>query len=185
MVVWHQTPAYRPHMPWPAEYSMFTYGIRHLLTDHTCHGPLNTARLRMVVWHQTPAYRPHMPWPAEYRTFTYGIRHLLTDHTRHGPLNTARLRMVSDTCLRTTHSRHNTHGCHFMGYSFSLAARYLLYAPYTHNSITTSFVTPVVEHWLGKAIFNIICGLSSLFIIFLPYKHSFCSGLQVQPYHII
>ena len=121
--VWHQTPAYRPHTPWPGEYSTFTYGIRHLLTEHTRHGPANTACLRMAsdtclqtthamarriqhvyVWHQTPAYRAHTPWPGEYSMFTYGIRHLLTDHTRHGPANTACLRMASDTCLQTTHA---------------------------------------------------------------------------------
>ena len=38
---------------------------------------------------------------------------------------------------------------HYMGYSFRLAARYLLYAPFTDNTAHT-FVAPVVEQWLKQ-----------------------------------
>ena len=43
--------------------------------------------------------------------------------------------------------------CRHMGYSFRLAARVILYAPsHRHDSTTTAFVTPVVEHWLEREI---------------------------------
>ena len=41
-------------------------------------------------------------------------------------------------------AREKTHCCHYMDYSFRLAARLLLHAP----SQGQVFVTPVVEYWL-------------------------------------
>ena len=44
-----------------------------------------------------------------------------------------------------------------MGYSFRLAARVLLYASSYRQDGTyhTAFVTPVVDHWLEREIYNL------------------------------
>ena len=57
----------------------------------------------------------------------YGIRHMVNDNS----------------------VREESHFCHYMDYSFQLVARDLLYTSPYRNRIahTTSFVTPVVEHW--------------------------------------
>ena len=59
----------------------------------------------------------------------YGAGHVIKDHS----------------------AREETHCSHYMGYSFTLAARVLLYTP---DSIahTTAFLTPVMEHWLEQEI---------------------------------
>ena len=42
---------------------------------------------------------------------------------------------------------------HYMGYSFQLAARNLLYAPFTDRIIhNTAYVTPVEPYWLEREI---------------------------------
>ena len=61
--------------------------------------------------------------------------------------------MASDIWLRTILIvRKETRCCH-IGYSFRLTARVLLYAPsHRQDSTYTTFVTPVVEHWLEREI---------------------------------
>ena len=44
-------------------------------------------------------------------------------------------------------AREESHCHYYMGYSFQLATRGLLYAP-LHRQDRTAFVTPVVKHWL-------------------------------------
>ena len=63
-----------------------------------------------------------------FYTWSYVITHMLKDHS-----------VRDKTCC-----------FHYMGYSFWLAARVLLYAP-SHIQDGT-FVTPVVEHWLQQEI---------------------------------
>ena len=46
---------------------------------------------------------------------------------------------------------------HFVGYSFQLAARNLLYAlSHGQNSTYHDFVTPVVEHWQEREIAQLV-----------------------------
>ena len=61
--------------------------------------------------------------------------------------------MASDIWLRTILIVRKETRCRYIGYSFRLTARVLLYAP-SHSRIkhTTAFVTPVVEHWLEREI---------------------------------
>ena len=47
---------------------------------------------------------------------------------------------------RTTQIVREETRCRHIGYSFRLTARVLLYAP-SDRQDSTSFVTPVVEHW--------------------------------------
>ena len=76
-----------------------------------------------------------------------------------GALNTFYLQlygaghMVKDYSARKEACSH-----HYIGYSFWLAARVLLYAP-SHrqdSTYTTAFVTPVMEHWLEKEIAQLV-----------------------------
>ena len=57
---------------------------------------------------------------------SYGIGYMIKDHS----------------------DRKRIHCHHYMGYSFRLAERDLLYAPSHRITHTAAFVTPVVEHWL-------------------------------------
>ena len=42
---------------------------------------------------------------------------------------------------------------HYMGYSFRLAGRVLVYAPsHRQDSTYTTFITPILEHWLEREI---------------------------------
>ena len=71
-------------------------------------------------------------------------------------LNTLYLRLYGVGHMVKYHSdseREETR-CRHMGYTFLLAARVLLYAPFHTDRIahTTAFVTPVVEHWLEQEI---------------------------------
>ena len=55
--------------------------------------------------------------------------------------------MASDIWLRTIQiAREETRCRHYIVYSFGLAARDRVYAH------TTAFVTPVVDHWLGRPV---------------------------------
>ena len=61
--------------------------------------------------------------------------------------------MASDIWLRTILIVRRETRCRHIGYSFRLAARVLLYAHHTDRiTHTTTFVTPVVEHWLEREI---------------------------------
>ena len=83
--------------------------------------------------------------------------------------------MVSDIWLRTTEIiREETSCCHFIVFSFWLAARNLLYAQ-TGEKHTTAFNTPVVAHWLEQEIcptthicFLIETNLMRIFFLFFP-----------------
>ena len=61
--------------------------------------------------------------------------------------------MASDIWLRTILIVRKETRCRHIGYSYRLTARVLLYTP-SHYRIThtTTFVTPVVEHWLEREI---------------------------------
>ena len=60
--------------------------------------------------------------------------------------------MASDIWYMTIQiAGEEAHCRHYMGYSFRLAARVLLYAP-DRIAHTTAFVTPVVEHWVEREI---------------------------------
>ena len=59
--------------------------------------------------------------------------------------------MASDIWLRTILIAREETRCRYIGYSYRLTARVLLYAP-SHRQDTTAFVTPVVEHWLEREI---------------------------------
>ena len=62
--------------------------------------------------------------------------------------------MASDIWLRTILIARKETRCHHIGYSYRLTTRALLIAP-SHiqdDTITTAFVTPVVEHWLEREI---------------------------------
>ena len=66
--------------------------------------------------------------------------------------------MASDIWLRAILIVRKDTRCSHIGYSFRLAARVLLYAlsnrhyPTDRIAHTTTFVTPVVEHWLEREI---------------------------------
>ena len=59
--------------------------------------------------------------------------------------------MASDIWLRTILIVRKETRCRHIGYSYRLTARVLLYAP-SHIQDNTSYVTPVVEHWLEREI---------------------------------
>ena len=61
--------------------------------------------------------------------------------------------MTSYIWLRTILIVRKETCCRHIGYSYRLTARVLLYAPYTDKiTHTTTFVTPVMEHWLVREI---------------------------------
>ena len=65
--------------------------------------------------------------------------------------------MASVTWYRTIQIAMGETHYHQMGYSFRLAARVLLYASsHRQDNTNTTFVTPVVEHWLEREITLIV-----------------------------
>ena len=59
--------------------------------------------------------------------------------------------MASDICVRTILIVRKETCCRYIGYSYQLTVRVVLYAP-SHRQDTTAFVTPVVKHWLEREI---------------------------------
>ena len=54
-------------------------------------------------------------------------------------------------------AREETRYHHYIGYTFRLAAREILYAPSHHRIVyITAFVTPVVEHWLERELVVVV-----------------------------
>ena len=60
--------------------------------------------------------------------------------------------MASDIWLRTILIVRKETRCRYIGYSFRLTARVLLYTPSHRQDSTYIFVTPVVEHWVEREI---------------------------------
>ena len=60
----------------------------------------------------------------------YGVGHMVKDHS----------------------DNEDSHCRHYIGYSFRLAARVILYTPSHRIAHTTVFATTIVEHWLEREI---------------------------------
>ena len=60
--------------------------------------------------------------------------------------------MASDIIMGKSHTvRKETRCRHLMGYSFRLAVKDILYAPSHRQTVhTTTFVKPVVQHWMER-----------------------------------
>ena len=62
------------------------------------------------------------------------------------------VRLMVNDYSDSERERKETCCCHYMGYSFQLAARNLLYAPFHRQNSTyhIAFVISVVEHWMER-----------------------------------
>ena len=68
----------------------------------------------------------------------------------------------------------------YMGYSFRLAARVLLYAP-PHGEDSTAFVTPIVEHWLEWETAQWVHHKGSIWRPIAPWANALIMELHLTP----
>ena len=78
-----------------------------------------------------------------------------------------------------------THCCHYMGYSFQLAARGLyMHHPTDRITHTMAFVIPILEHWLVWEIAQWVHHEGSIWWPIIPWANTLTTELHLAPGHI-